>query len=150
MGSAALSARVAEVEDALANDSLLVGGSAVAFRAAVGSCFARALSAYAPCARHLETEALHQFRLREELARCAVERRASVIEHENAVGREGVFHKVGYMQDGDAAGAELGDDASHARAALGIEHGAWLVEQQDFRFHCERPGNRHALHLPAG
>ena len=58
---------------------------------------------------------------------------------------------MGDEQGGDAdLGLNPTDLVAQLRAHLGVERRERLVEQQDLRLDRERPGQRHALLLPAG
>ena len=95
-------------------------------------------------------QGLHSLGACERLRGGPVERDAPLFEDEYAVGIQGVFHEMRHVHDGDAALAKGVHDGADAGAALGVEHGARFVEQQDLWLHGERTGDGDALGLAAG
>ena len=57
----------------------------------------------------------------------------------------GLFHVVGGEQDGLAVAVQLAEDLPQGDAALGIEAGGGLVEEQDRRVVHHGPGHHEAL-----
>ncbi len=86
-------------------------------------------------------QGLHSLGACERLRGGPVERDVPLFEDEHAVGIQGVVHEMRHVHDGDAALAKGIHDGADAGTALGVEHGAGLVEQQDLWLHGERAGD---------
>ena len=101
------------------------------------------------CEGHLEVQVGEPLGSGEHVGGGAVERNASAVEHDDAVGLGRLFHEVGDAHDGHAALVERLADAHEPTAAARVEHGRRLVEHEDFRLHGERACDGDALFLAA-
>ena len=87
----------------------------------------------------------------EERTRCAEIREFPLLQHQEQIRPDGHGIRVVIHHDhGASRSAEVRDDAPHRRRPLRVEGRGGFVEDQDLRFHRERPGDRESLELPAG
>src|SRR5258705_1808259 len=69
--------------------------------------------------------------------------RASIHEGNAAGGIPGESHLVRDHYHGHAVAREVPHDGKHLANEFGIERAGWLVEKQQFGFHCKRPCDTH-------
>ena len=87
----------------------------------------------------------------EERAGRAEIREFPLLQHQEQIRPGGHGIRVVVDHDhGASRSAQVRDDAPHRRRPLRVEGRGGFVEDQDLRFHRERPGDREPLKLPAG
>ena len=98
----------------------------------------------------LQAKLVDTFMVGEDPLRRPVQRDEAVVQHYDAVRKQGIVHIMRDVNHGDAAALERARNALDRLSAVGVEHGRRLIEQQDLRIHGERAGDGDALLLPAG
>ena len=85
----------------------------------------------------------------EHLVRRSLKHNLAGTQHHHAVGREGLIHEVGDVNDGGARLVQVAKHTHDAAAAADVEHGARLIEHEHVGVHGQRARDGDALLLAA-